>query len=277
MTILVTGARGAVARHLTALLRERGAEVREASSAPAPGLPGRVVCDLNDPSTFAPALKGVTSVFLYANAAHAGAFAQEAAEAGVEHIVLLSSASVLDPEAENNPLAASHLNVERALVAGPVRTTLLRPGSFSSNALAWSWAVKSGQPVSLPYPGAHNDPIHEADVAAAALAVLTSDGGHGDAHTLTGPRSVTFAEQLDILAAVTGRPVEIRRVSREQWKAEMAEYLDAGFADALLDYWSSTDGTPVQINDTVERLTGRPARDFETWAREHAADFLPAG
>ncbi|GAA2275390.1 NAD(P)H-binding protein [Nonomuraea roseoviolacea subsp. roseoviolacea] len=277
MTILVTGARGAVAQHLTALLRERGAEVREASAAPAPGLPDRVVCDLNDPATFAPALKGVTSVFLYANAAHAGAFAREAAEAGVEHIVLLSSASVLHPDAATNPLAASHLNAERALLAGTVRTTLLRPGSFSSNALAWSWAIKAGDPVALPYPDAHNDPIHTADVAAVALAVLTSGGEHGAAHTLTGPRSVTFAEQLDVLAGVLGRPVGIRRVSPEQWKQDMSAYMNAGFADALLDYWSSCVGKPVEITDTVERLTGRPARDFETWAREHADDFAPAG
>ncbi|MBN6056852.1 NAD(P)H-binding protein [Nonomuraea sp. RK-328] len=277
MTILVTGARGAVAHHLTALLRERGAEVREASAAAAPGLPDRVVCDLTDPATFAPALKGVSSVFLYASAAHAGAFVREAADAGVEHIVLLSSAAVLNPDADNNPLAASHLDAERALVDGPVRTTLLRPGSFSSNALAWSWAIKAGEPVALPYPDAHNDPIHPADVAAVALAALTSDSAHGEAHTLTGPRSVTFAEQLDVLAGVIGRPVEIRQVSREQWKEDMSAYMNAGFADALLDYWSSTVGNPVEITDTVERLTGRPGRDFETWAREHAADFAPAG
>ncbi|MFF4619878.1 hypothetical protein [Nonomuraea jabiensis] len=64
--------------------------------------------------------------------------------------------------------AEPHLGVERALTAAPVRSTLLRPGAFAGNALAWAWPIKSGAPVSLPYPGSYNDPIHEADLAEAA-------------------------------------------------------------------------------------------------------------
>ncbi|MBB6348225.1 SDR family oxidoreductase [Nonomuraea muscovyensis] len=272
MTILVTGARGGVARHLTGLLREAGLEVRTASSTPGAA---DVVCDLADPATFPAALKGVSAAFLYAEPAGAAAFAREAAEAGAEHVVLLSSAAVLDPHADDSPLARSHLDAERALLAGPVRATLLRPGSFASNALAWSWSVKAGRPVSLPYPDTHNDPIHEADVAAVALATLTNPEASGTAHTLSGPRSVTLAEQVDILAGVTGTPIDIEHVSREGWKAEMADYIAGPYADALLDWWEANVGRPVPLTDTVERLTGRPARDFTTWAREHADAFRP--
>ncbi|WP_128376031.1 NAD-dependent epimerase/dehydratase family protein [Streptomyces cavernae] len=70
MSILVTGSRGAVARNLMALLRERGLEVRQASSNPA--TPETLMCDLTDPATFPAALKGATSVFLYAEPACAG-------------------------------------------------------------------------------------------------------------------------------------------------------------------------------------------------------------
>jgi uncharacterized protein YbjT (DUF2867 family) len=28
-----------------------------------------------------------------------------------------------------------------------------------------------------------------------------------------------------------------------------------------------------QVRDTVEKVTGRPARTFRQWARDHAADF----
>ncbi|MCO6007740.1 hypothetical protein NE236_22440 [Actinoallomurus purpureus] len=46
------------------------------------------------------------------------------------------------------------------------------------------------------------------------------------------------------------------------------------FAECLLDWWESNDGSPVEITDTVRELTGRPARTFATWAEDHAADFV---
>ncbi|MGN9837288.1 NAD(P)H-binding protein [Nonomuraea sp. H19] len=269
MTILITGARGAVAKHLAALLRERGLDIRTASKSPG----ADVVCDLGDASTFPAALKGATSVFLYADPAHIDAFVKQAAEAGVEHIVLLSSSAVLAPDAESQPLAKSHLDVEHALWASSIKATTLRPGSFASNALSWTWTIKSGKPISLPYPGSHTDPIHEADVADVALAVLTNNEISGKPYTLTGPQSLTFAEQIAVLAEVTGVPIEARPVTREEWKAEMADYIPAQFADGLLDWWQSTDGRPVQLTDAVERLTGHPARTFATWAADHAGDF----
>ncbi|MET9064102.1 SDR family oxidoreductase [Streptosporangium sandarakinum] len=271
MTVLVTGSRGAVARALAGLLRERGLAVRAASSRP--DGPDTVRCDLTDPSTFAAALKGVTSVFLYAEPSHAGAFIEEAAHAGVEHIVLLSSSSVLAPDPEDNPLAKSHLDVERALDASPIRSTSLRPGSFAGNALAWSWSLRSDRPISLPFPGSHSDPIHEADVAEAALAVLTDPGLGGRPYTLTGPESLTFAEQIDILSRVTGRTIPFRQVTREEWKRETAGHIPASYADSLLDWWQSSDGRPVELTRAVPELTGRPARTFATWARDHAGDF----
>lgn len=271
MTTLVTGSRGAVARNLLALLRERGLPARPASSNPQDS--GTITCDLTDPTTFAAALDGVTSVFLYAEHSHIDAFVKQAAHAGVEHIVLLSSSSVLDQNADSSPLARHHLDVERALTASTIRTTILRPGSFAGNALSWAWSVKSGRPVSLPYPGAHTDPIHEADIAEAALATLTDPALSGRPHLLTGPESLTFSRQIDILARVTGLPFAARQVTVADWKAEVAEYIPAAFADALIDWWRSCDGVPATITTTVEELTGHPARTFATWADDHRADF----
>ncbi|MEV1244162.1 NAD(P)H-binding protein [Nonomuraea sp. NPDC049750] len=271
MTTLVTGARGAVATELIAILRRRGLPVRPASRQP--GDPSIATCDLSDPATFPAALAGVTSVFLYAEPSHIDAFVKEATEAGVEHIVLLSSSSVLGPNPEASPLAKSHLDVERALTAAPVRSTLLRPGSFAGNALGWSWPVKAGEPVSLPYPHSHNDPIHEADIAEAAAAVLTEPALGGRPYLLTGPESITFAEQIAILGHVTGRDITIRNVTREEWKAEMADYIPEQFAEPLLDWWQSNDGVPVEITTDVERLISRPGRTFAAWAADHLGDF----
>uniref|UniRef100_UPI003C300F43 NAD(P)H-binding protein n=1 Tax=Nonomuraea bangladeshensis TaxID=404385 RepID=UPI003C300F43 len=273
MTILVTGARGAVATELIALLRRRGLPVRPASSRPDD--PSTVTCDLTDPATFPAALAGVSSVFLYAEPSHADAFVKEAVTAGVEHIVLLSSSAVLAPDPQANPLAKTHADVENALTAAPVRSTLLRPGAFAGNALAWSWPVKAGTPVSLPYPGTYNDPIHEADLAEAAATVLLDPAVGGRAYTLTGPESITCAAQIDILREVTGRPITIREVTRAEWKAEMADHVPGPVADALLDWQQSNDGVPTELTTDLEGLIGRPGRTFATWAREHVAAFTP--
>ncbi|MET9852591.1 NAD(P)H-binding protein [Streptomyces sp. NPDC006450] len=269
--ILVTGGRGAVARGLSSLLTARGVPHRLASREP--DTPGTIHCDLTDPATFPEALAGVRSVFLYAEAAAIDAFVKEAASAGVEHVVLLSSSSVLAPDAADSPLAASHLAVERALLASPLRTTLLRPGSFASNALGWAWAMTSGRPVHLPYPGAYSDPVHETDLAEAAFAVLTDTSLAGRAYTLTGPRTLTFAAQLAILGATLGQPVPFEAVSREQWKSEVDGYIPGPYAEALLDFWSASDGLPVDLTGDLERLTGHAPRTFETWSADHADAF----
>ncbi|GII94114.1 NmrA family NAD(P)-binding protein [Sinosporangium siamense] len=183
---------------------------------------------------------------------------------------------MLAKDAETHPLAKPHLDVEQALTAAPVRSTLLRPGAFAGNALAWSWSVKADAPVSLPYPGAYNDPVHEADLAEAAAAVLTDPAALGGrAYTLTGPESITCAGQLDIISRATGQDIAIRNVTPEEWKAEVADYMPGLVADALLDWQRTNDGVPTEITTDLDRLIGRPGRTFAAWAQEHAAAFKP--
>ncbi|MCT4356396.1 NAD(P)H-binding protein [Streptomyces sp. Je 1-79] len=283
MTVLVTGSRGRVGSTLLGLLHHAGIKARAASKNPADLSPpdgvDTVRCDLSDPADFEAALDGVDSVFLYAEASHIDAFVARARAAGVRHIALLSSSSVLAPDADRNPIAASHLAVERALAAaaadGAFEATYLQPGAFATNALQWSWAIRAGQPVELPYPGSHGDPIHERDVAEAAFAVLTEPRLRGSSYLLTGPESLDFTEQLAILAEATGRPAISAAVTPEQWKTAVAAHVPAPFADALLSYWASHDGRPVPLTRTVEELTGHPARTFAVWAAEHAEAFRP--
>ncbi|MEV6398415.1 NAD(P)H-binding protein [Streptomyces sp. NPDC051907] len=277
MTVLVTGSRGKVATTLIALLHEAGIAVRAASASPEKLSPppevATVKCALDDPADFPAALDSIDSVFLYAEPAQIGAFLAAAENAGVQHIVLLSSSSVLDPGAADNPVAASHLTVEQALADAAVQTTVLQPGAFAGNALQWRWALASTGGIDLPYPDSHGDPIDERDIAEAALAVLTQPWLRGASYHLTGPESLTFAEQIAILEDATGRPMPFNAVTREGWKESVRAYLPDAFAEGLLDYWASTDGSPVPLTRTVEELVGRPARMFAEWARENAAAF----
>src|SRR5438105_4082905 len=98
--ILVTGARGHVARAVIDQLLTAGVSVRAASRDPkSANLPPQVEvvqADLAEPSTLGPALDGVAQIFLYANPTGIAGVLDAARAAGVEQVVLLSSSSVVE-------------------------------------------------------------------------------------------------------------------------------------------------------------------------------------
>ncbi|GAA2710912.1 MULTISPECIES: NAD(P)H-binding protein [Streptomyces] len=281
MTILVTGSRGRVGRTLIDLLHDRGLAVRAVSRKPEelqlPDGVERARLSLDEPQTFADALRGVTAVFLYAEPSHIDVFLKEAVAAGVQHIVLLSSTTVLAPGAATDPIGRHHWEAEQALIAAPVTATLLRPGSFATNALGWAPAIAAGSPLRLPYPDAHTDPIHEKDIAEAALAALTDPRPVGGAYELSGPESLTFRQQAEAIGRATGRDVTIETVTPQEWKQDVSAFMPGAFADALLDAWAAGVGHPQPVRPGVQQLTGHPARSFASWAEDHAADFTAAG
>jgi uncharacterized protein YbjT (DUF2867 family) len=98
--LLVTGATGRIGREL---VRELSAEVRvlvrdPSRAADLPQHAERVVGDLGEPATLAPAFDGVDKVFLLVpgvGTEHTANALAAATDAGVRHIVLLSSYAVL--------------------------------------------------------------------------------------------------------------------------------------------------------------------------------------
>jgi uncharacterized protein YbjT (DUF2867 family) len=280
MTILVTGARGKIGRQVLAGLSAAGRDVRAASrDAAALDLPADVPVvslDLSDPRAAAKAFDGVDQVFLYAEPTGVEALLTAARAAGVGHVVLLSSGSVGQAAAESDPLALHHLLVERALAASGVEHTVLRPGAFASNAANWAYGIRAAGVVELPYPDSRLAPVHEDDIADVAVAVLTGAAPRSGVLDLTGPESMSFAEQIAVLADVTGRPIEVRVLTEQQTREQLGRHMAAPLVDSLLAWWAAGVGVPAPVADTVEVVTGKPARTFRQWAQENRAAFLPA-
>ncbi|MYS15100.1 hypothetical protein GTW73_14215, partial [Streptomyces sp. SID4982] len=116
----------------------------------------------------------------------------------------------------------------------------------------------------------------EADLAAAAVAALLTDGHHGRRYTVTGPAPVSQAEQVAAIAEATGRPLRVARIDPEVWRSEAERFLRPGIVADLLNEWSQTEADPataLPVTPAVEDLTGRPARAFARWAADHAGDF----
>ncbi|WP_435110709.1 hypothetical protein [Nocardiopsis synnemataformans] len=91
--------------------------------------------------------------------------------------------------------------------------------------------------------------------------------------TVTGPESLTQAEQVRILGEETGLPVRWDEQPEEEARAELTETMGADFATAGLAYWVSLVEAPEPASGDVEAVTGRPALTFRAWARERAGDF----
>lgn len=276
MTILVTGARGHVGAAVLDGLLAAGATVRASSRAPRPGEFPRgaevVRADLADPSTFPEALADVRTVFLYAHPATATEFAAAARKAGVEHVVLLSSGSVLAADAATNPIAAQHRAAERALDDAGLGRTFVRPGYFATNSLRWR-SIRTDRVLRTAFPDAITAPVHERDIAAVAVHALL-DEPRNAAYPVLGAGPVTIRDQVAAIAEALGEPVRLAEIDVDTYRADLLTQLPGPIVDRLLQAGGSVPQLPAEVAvDAVPGLLGRPALTFADWARDHAADF----
>src|SRR6202012_2680766 len=108
---------------------------------------------------------GASRAFLYATPQGAPEFAAAARRAGVEHVVVLSSGSVLLGWARAaNAIAVEHHEIEQALADAAPRVTPIRPLVLAGNAASWARSVRRDRTVELVHPDSRAAPIHEADI-----------------------------------------------------------------------------------------------------------------
>jgi uncharacterized protein YbjT (DUF2867 family) len=286
MATLVTGASGFVGREVVAQLAAAGERVRAMSRDPArlsvPDGVDVVRGDLLEPSSMAGALAGVDRMYLFPEPRTAVEVVAAARAAGVGRIVTLSSGAVtagLDTDYQ--------YPVEQAVEASECEWTHLRPGEFASNTLRlWGRPIRAERVVRHHQPDWRGLPTHEADIAAVGVAALLGDGHDGRAYDLTGPERLSPRDQVRALSDALGEEIRLEEVTAERarellrglggWAADNADFL-TGFEsyspseipDHTVEEWDELI-TPLP---TVEEVTGRPARTYAQWARDHVGDF----
>ncbi|GAA3282703.1 NAD(P)H-binding protein [Dactylosporangium vinaceum] len=280
MTILVTGATGAVGRRLVGVLAAGGERVRAVSRKPErAGLPAGVEvagADLGGGAAIGAELfGGVDRMFVFPFEQGVPELVEAAVSAGVEQFVVLSSLAAAGefPRDIGSASYTHHLGVERAVMALTDGWTILRPGTFANNLLSWGWAIKAGLPVRAPYVRSAQAPIHEADIAEAAAAVLMEGGHAGAIYALSGPESLTRAEQVAAIGAGIGRDLEVVEISPEEFRQDVGQFVPPEIIAMLLDYWSDTVAAPDPVRSGVRDLTGHSGRTLVQWARDHRSDF----
>lgn len=276
--ILVTGATGTVGREVVHQLGAKGVHVRALTRDPdADRFPRHVDItrgDLTVPESIDACLVGIDTVFLVWTAPPGTvASVVEKIASRARRIVFLS-APLKTPHPlfqQPNPVRAVMEQIERQIEDSGMDWTFLRPGMFAANARHW-WGpqIRGGDVVRWPYLAAPTAPIDERDIAAVAVRALCEQGHTGAEYVLTGPESLTQAEQISEIGRAIGRSLRIEEISPDEARAFLQP---AAVADMLLDAWAAALGQPAHATSTVEEITGAPARTFRDWARDHAAEF----
>ena len=124
-----------------------------------------------------------------------------------------------------------------------------------------------------PYLNAPTAPTDERDLAAAAVRVLCEDGHSGAEYILTGPQSLTQAEQAHTIGRALARSLRVEEMSPDEARSELLPVLGSPIlVNMLLNAWAAAVGQPAFVTSTFAELTGAPPRTFLEWATDHAAD-----
>src|SRR3954470_5272078 len=231
-----------------------------------------VTGDLTVPESLDSALRGVSTVFLVWTAPPATVPAVvERLATHVRRVVFLSSPHQTPHPffQQPNPMAVLHADIERLIAAAGLEWTIIRPGMFASNALLW-WAsaIRANGVVRWPYGDAESAPVDDRDVAEVAALTLYQDGHTGGDYVLTGPESLSQAEQVRIIGDVLGRRIKFEELSPDEFRRETEGTWPRPVVDMLLDAWGATLGRPAYLTSTVFDILGSAPRSF----RESVAD-----
>jgi NAD(P)H dehydrogenase (quinone) len=274
--ILVTGATGHVGRAVLACLEMRGvhdvavmARSRDKATRVLPDRWPVRIADYNDRGALREVFAGVSRLLLIASDGEGAELLQQhanaieaAKEAGVSQLVFTS---IVDVDADSRfYFTPVYRDAERRLRESGLEWTILRCGLYTEF-VHNNWiepAFHSGL-ISIPVGAGLIAPITRDDVAAAAVAVLTSGGHERRTYELTGSRAYSFEEIAHLTSAVAARPA--------RWEpCASSDYLlrcwtnsgEPGSHAYMTLYASIFEGRYSRVTNDFRRLTGRDPEDL---------------
>lgn len=269
--IVVTGATGNVGSEVVRLLDAAGERVTAVSRRPAPVPEGvrHRIADLDDPPSLTAAFDGADALFLLVAGHEPRAVLEAAVAGGVRRVVLLSSQG-----AGTRPASYAHpVAFEEAVRGSGLDWTILRPGGFASNTMAWAGTIREHRTAAAPFADVALPVIDPADIAEVAALVLRQDGHAGRTYELTGPEAVTPRERAATIGAVLGAEVSFTEQSRQEARAQMVRFMPEQVADGTLDILGTPTTAERRVSPDAERLLGRAPRTFADWTARNTAAF----
>jgi NAD(P)H dehydrogenase (quinone) len=292
MSIVITGASGHLGRLVTdAVLQRAGPErvvlvTRDPSQLKEVKQSGVELRagDFSDPSSLPSAFEGVDNALIISTpeigvrvAGHKAAI-DAAAEAGARSIAYTSG---INPS-HSNPIivAADHRESEEHLRASGPGWTMLRNSIYAEILLQGAGAaLATGQHVTNEGDGRVSY-VARADCAAAAAAVLTSEGHDGKVYDVTGPEALSPEDAAGLFAELGGRPVEAVAADDDAFVAGLVEHaqMPEQVAQGLATFGiGARRGYSAPVSDTVLELTGAPPTPVREVLAAHRQVFGARG
>jgi NAD(P)H dehydrogenase (quinone) len=272
MSIVVTGATGQLGRLVLTELLDRGVpadrlvavgrQVERLRDLAERGVTVRQA-DFDRPDTLAAAFDGAEQLLLVSGSEPGRRVAQHqnaieaAAAVGVG---LLAYTSILHGDRNLVPLAAEHIATEELLRASGLPVTLLRNGWYLENyTVQLADALDRGVIIGNAGDG-RISAAGRADFAAAAAAVLTTDGHRGAVYELAGDQGFTMTELAAELTRQSGTQVAYRDLPQAE---HVAALVGAGLPEPVAQLLAGIDagisrGALFDDGGDLRRLAGRP-------------------
>ncbi len=282
--ILVVGATGNVGSGVVAALVGKGAEVRglahsdEGAAAVREAGAEAAVGELSEPGSLRGAFDRVDVAFIVTRGMEnqvemAGNAVEAAKRAGVGRIVRLG-AFAPEPALETI-LGRQHHEIDQLVENSAVPYTILRPTFFMQNILGAAQTVASDGVMYWPFGDGRAGMNDVRDIVDVAVEVTTSDGHEGVAYTITGPASISMHDVATALTKALGKQVNYVNVPVE---AAVESMVGMGMPQSLAEangelFPNFANNGADRVTDSVERVTGHPARSIDEFARDFAGMF----
>jgi ergot alkaloid biosynthesis protein len=273
LAILVTGATGNTGSRVVSRLTALGHTVTAASRrATAQGGARAVRFDWHDPTTYGGALHGADRAYLVPPigdpdpAAVMVPFLEQARAAGVRRVALLSSSAI--------PAGGPGVGQVHGLLADLFdQWAVLRPSWFMQNFTdhhPHADSIRDDGAILTATGTGRVGFIDADDIAAVAVRALTDETAPNADLVITGPEALSYDDVAGIIAQVTGRAISHRPLTYEQMLDRLtAAGIPEQFAAMLAGMdCAIAEGAEDRTTDTVERMTGHPARGFREYAEK---------
>jgi uncharacterized protein YbjT (DUF2867 family) len=260
--VLIIGKNGKTGARVNQRLQAMGYATQPVSRSTNPSF------DWENPATWRPAIEGTHVAYVtyqpdlaVPNAeATIKAFVQVAAEAGLEHIVMLSG------RGEEGAQRA-----EEVLQASGISWNIVRASWFAQN-FSESFMldrILAGE-LMLPAGDTAEPFVDVDDIADVAVAALTKSELRDKLFEVTGPRALTFAQCIKEISAALDRPIKYTSVPVDQYIDVLRQ---EGTPEDLLWLLHELftvvfDGRNSNVMSGVEEALGRPPTDFKNYVRK---------
>lgn len=259
-TTLVVGGTGTTGRRVAARLTALGRPVRIGTRS------SNRRFDWDDADTWAPALDGVDAAYLTYSpdlgmpeaAGRIRRFAELARSSGVRRLVLLAGRG-----------QHGHAPAERALQESGLEWTVVRSAWFAQNFSEGFLAdLVADDTLAVPAEDARDAFLDVDDLAEVVVTALTEDGHGGKVYELTGPRLLAFADAAAEISRARGALLAYVPIAEADFVAGLAaDGTPAALTEVLCEVFADLrGGDNASTTDDVERVLGRPPRDFAAFA-----------